>query len=449
MQKTIYPITRIEGHADIELELDEKGRFQSVRLLIGSFRGFEKLLEGRPVEEVPRIVTRICGLCPWSHHLASLKAIEKALGIEVPKRAYTLRRLSFLISHIQDKILHFFLLSLPDFLSMSQGREIRGLGEILRIEPEMARRALEAKKLCFHLLELLGGKAIHPVSMLVGGVALPPDRDGIRKIKRSVKRLLEFSRWAISYSKEKFFIPLKEIFWELPCKKTGFLGTVNEDGWIELYQGDLKLLGPEGEMAIFKAEEYGNFLVEEEADWSYSKLVKTGCWRSEEGGRGLYRVNALSRLVVSKGLSTKKAKEEFGEFLNELGPNLWHPMNYHWARLIEMLYCAEEALQLLEGTDLLEGPALSTKTWEPQGEGGASTYTGVGCIEAPRGTLIHHYEIDSKGILRKANLIVGTTHNIAPMAEDAKTIARWCIDRGDGLEQVKAMVSLIVRAHDP
>ena len=448
MKKTIHPITRIEGHADIELEVDGKGRFKSLRLLIGSFRGFEKLLEGRPVEEVPRIVTRICGLCPWSHHLASVKAIERALGIDVPPRAEALRRLAFLISHIQDKILHFFLMSLPDFLSKDEGRRVSGLGEVLKMEPEVAKRALEAKKTCFDLLEILGGKAIHPVSIVIGGVASPPGKEALRTIKRATKRLLEFSQWALSYSKERFFIPLKESLWEIPCEKTGFLGTVDEDGWLELYHGNLKLLGPTGEVALFQREDYGDYLVEEEVDWSYSKLVKTDLWGRGHGQRGIYRVNALSRLLVSKGPSTRIAQGEYGQFLSELGMHAWHPMNYHWARLIEMLYCAEEALKILEGIDLLEGPALSSRTWVAEA-GDTRRYTGIGSLEAPRGTLIHHYEIDSKGILRQANLIVGTTHNIAPMAEDAQRIAEGCLERGEGLEQVREKVALVVRAHDP
>ena len=449
MDKTlnIQPITRIEGHAKISIHLDDDGNVQDTRLYIMSLRGFEKFIEGRPAEEVPRIVNRICGICPWMHHTASVKAVDGCFGVTPTPAGYKLRELLQVMAHINDKILHFFFLAAPDFvIGPDSDYRVRNVLGIAKKAPDLARKVVKMRQMGQRMIEGFAGKAIHPVAAVPGGFSKPMTEEDRQDLLEKSRQLLDFSLFALEFAKDQVFSKYEDEIATLGSITTGFLGTVDESGALRLFDGKLRLMKSDGSYVDFSYEEYQDYISEHVESWSYGKMPYAKVW--DEGfsmeldsPKGIYRSNTLARINVCDHISTPKAQEALEEFRERFGRPAQSTLLYHWARLIELVYACERTIELLEDEQLTD-PNVRSKC-----EPGAGR--GVGCVEAPRGTLIHDYETDEKGCIVRANMIVGTTHNIAPMNMSVAQAAKSLIKNGSYDEGLLNRVEMAVRAYDP
>lgn len=445
---TISPVTRIEGHAKIALHLDDGGNVEEAFLHIESLRGFEKFVEGRPAEEIPRIVNRICGICPWMHHLAANKAVDGAFGVTPPPTGNALRELCQILAHINDKILHFFFLAAPDFvLGPDADYSVRNVMGIVKAQPELARRVARMRQLGQMMLERFAGKAIHPIAGVVGGFSKPMLESERLQLLKETRELLDFAGFAMEYAKEKVFNRYVDVVENLGTITTGFLATVDrESGVLRLYDGKQRLMRPDGSCTDFEAEDYAEFLGEHVEPWSYAKMPYAKAW--DEGfsldlaePKGIYRSNTLARINVCDAISTPRAQAELEEFRSRFGRPAQQTLLYHYARLIELIYACERSEELL----LWEGITDEHIRAEVEPCSGR----GVGIVEAPRGTLIHDYTTDEQGCITGANLIVGTTHNIAPMNMSVKQAALGLIKNGNYSSGILNKVEMALRAYDP
>lgn len=443
---TIEPVTRIEGHARVGITLDDDGNVASARVHLMSLRGFEKFVEGRAAEEVPGIVTRICGVCPWQHHLASNKAVDRCFGVDAPPAARLLRELCQLIEHISDKVLHLFFLAGPDFLVDSTGRGGRSIFEIANRFPELAKRVVRTRYQAHMMLEQFAGKCIHPDAIVPGGFSKPMSGRERDLLHASALDQLEFVKFAAEFAKDRIFPQLDEESGRRDIE-TGFLGMVApKDGSLTLSDGILRLMHPDGSFHDFSSSEYTDFLGEHVEPWSYGKFPYARGWGDGfsmelDNPRGIYRTGSLARINVADSIPTPLGQAELMEFRSTFGRPAQSTMLYHRARLIELLYCCERVLQLIEDpmiTDLHVRSEVAVKAGR-----------GVGCIEAPRGTLIHDYSTDDNGFITRANLIVGTTHNLAPINMSVNRAARNLIKNGEVNEEILNGIEMAVRAYDP
>ncbi len=443
----IQPVTRIEGHAKIAIHLDDEGNVRDAFLHIMSLRGFEKFIEGRPAEEVPRIVNRICGICPWMHHLAANKAVDACFGVTPAPTGHKLRELCQVMAHINDKILHFFFLAAPDFvLGPDSDYSVRNVTGIVREAPDLARQVVRMRQLGQMMLERFAGKAIHPVAGVVGGFAKPMTREERDRLLADTGELLEFALFAMDFARKDVFARYEDIIGELGTITTGFLGTVDDSGALRLYDGHLRLMKADGTITEFPVSEYDQYLAEHVEAWTYGKMPYAKCW--DEGfsmdlasPKGIYRANTLARINVADRIATPYAQEELEAFRDKFGRPAQGTLLYHWARLIELVYACERSIELLQQDDIMDTDVRA------RAEAGAGR--GIGAVEAPRGTLIHDYTTDENGCIVRANMIVGTTHNIAPMNMSVKEAATSLIRGGDYDEGLLNKVEMAVRAYDP
>jgi len=443
----IQPVTRIEGHASIAIELDDNGNVKDTKLHLMSLRGFEKFIEGRPAEEVPRIVNRICGICPWMHHLASVKAVDACFGVTPTPTGHKLRELCQVMAYINDKILHFFFLAAPDFvIGPDSDYSVRNVIGIVKAAPELAQQVVKMRQLGQMMIERFAGKAIHPIAGVTGGFAKPmtePERVGLL---RDTQTLLDFAIFALDFAKNNVFSKYLDVITKLGTINTGFLGTVDDNGALRIYDGKLRLMKPDGEFVEFPYAEYTNYLAEHVEPWSYAKMPYAKSWQEGfsmdlEQPKGIYRSNTLARINVCDHIATPKAQAALEEFREKFGRPAQYTLLYHWARLIELVYACERSIELLQDKDIT-GKNIRAKVEPKAGRG-------VGCVEAPRGTLIHDYTTDDNGCILKANLIVGTTHNIAPMNMSVKQAATMLIKDGVYDQGLLNKVEMAVRAYDP
>ncbi len=444
----IQPVTRIEGHARISIQLDERGEVADSKLHVMAMRGFEKFIEGRPAEEVPRIVSRICGICPWMHHTASNKAVDACFGAEVPPAGRRLRELMQVMAHINDKVLHFFFLAAPDFvLDQAGGHQARNVLGIAQAAPDLARRVVKVRQAGQMMLEKFAGKVIHPVAMVPGGFSKPMSEDERRELLESAGQQLEFALFAMDFAKRNVFSKLDDASLSLGGITTGFLGMVNPgDGSLELFDGPLRLMRPDGGFEDFTCQQYVDYLGEHVEPWSYGKFPYARSWgegfsMDPDAPKGIYRTNTLARINVCDGISTPRAQAELEEFRQRFGRPAQSTTLYHWARLIELVYVCEKVVKLL-GDRGITDPEVRRPVEPRAGRG-------VGCVEAPRGTLIHDYTTDGDGCIKSANLIVGTTHNLAPMNMSVAAAARQALNHGEVSEEALNRVEMAVRAYDP
>jgi len=444
----IAPVSRIEGHAKIAIHLNDDGNVEDAFLHIQSLRGFEKFIEGRAAEEVPRIVNRICGICPWMHHLAANKAVDEAFGVTPTITGYKLREMCQVMAHINDKILHFFFLAAPDFILGSDADySVRNVMGVVKAAPELARRVVKMRQLGQMLLDKFAGKAIHPVAGVVGGFAKPMIEEERQELLGGTRTLLDFAMFALDYAQKNVFPKYLDVMGDLGMIRTGFLGTVDrENGSFRLYDGKLRLMKADGSFIDFEGKEYLNYIGEHVEPWSYSKMPYARAW--DEGfdmtlaaPKGIYRANTLARINVCEKISTPKAQAALENFRESFGRPAQQTLLYHYARLIELLYVCERTIELLEWEGITS-PDVRAKATPKAGRG-------VGVVEAPRGTLIHDYTTDENGCITKANLIVGTTHNIAPMNMSVKQAATSLIRNGIYSEGLLNQVEMAVRAYDP
>ncbi|UCF09814.1 MAG: Ni/Fe hydrogenase subunit alpha [Candidatus Bipolaricaulota bacterium] len=443
---TIAPVTRIEGHAKVTINLDDAGNVADTYVNVVELRGFEKFCVGRPVEELPRIVTSICGVCPWSHHLASAKANDAIFGVEPPPTGRKLRELCNAVAFTEEHILHFFFLAGPDYvMGPDADYSIRNVLGILQADRELGRRVVRARHLGSRMLGILSGKSIHPVTAVPGGFSKPlaeRDRDRLASMAQEV---LDFAKFAIGYAKEEIFPNYAEEIRDLGTIETGFLGTVAEDGSLDLYDGRLRLMKPDGTAEDFAYDQYDDVIVEHVEPWSYLKFPYIRAWGefSMDIDRpvGIYRTNTLARLNVADRISTPLAQAELEAYRKAFGRPVQQTLRYNHARLIELLYNAELAVQLLED------PAITGRDTRVPVTPRAAR--GVGCVEAPRGTLIHDYQTDDEGMVTDVNLIVGTTHNNAPINMSVNQAAKRLISAGVYDETILNKIEMAIRAYDP
>lgn len=444
----IAPLTRIEGHAALDIHLDQDGDVSEARMTVMSLRGFEKFVVGRPVEEVPRIVTRICGICPWQHHLASTKAAEACLGVTPTPTATKLRELCQMLATIPDKILHFYFLAAPDFvLGPESDPASRNVVGLVGAAPELARKAALMRYKTQMGLEKFAGKVIHPVAVLVGGFSKPLLEEDRRELTALAQEALAFSLESVKLAREQIFPKYLKLFQELGEYPSAYLGLVNpENGAMALYDGIFRLMDQDGSYDEFPASDYLAHLAEKVEPWSYLKfpyMRKSGRLVMDEAAPvGVYRTNCLARVNVCEGISTPQAHGELEIFRREFGRPAHQAFLYHWARLIELVHCCERALELLADPEIM-GRDIRTQPIAPRaGEG-------VGCVEAPRGSLIYHLKTDHEGMVTAANLLAGTTHNNAGMNLSLKQAARTAIRGGVYDQGLLNTVEMCVRAYDP
>ena len=449
MARTIHlaPITRIEGHASIEINLDDNGNVADSKVHYMSLRGFEKFIEGKPAEEVPRIVNRICGICPWHHHMASNKAVDRCFGVTPTPAGNKLREFATTVSHAEDKLLNFYFLAAPDFvMGPDADYGVRNVIGVVKAAPELATKAVQARFKAKMILEKLGGKAIHPHAGVVGGFCRPMLESERKEWLEQLKELLEFSTFTLDFAKKEVFPKYLDVVKVLGVFTAGFLGTVGDKGQLNLFDGKLRMMKPDGTYTDFDAQDYVDYLGEAVVPFSYGKIPYAKFWNEGfsmdlDNLKGIYRANCLARINVCDSIPTPRAQAELEEFRKLFGRPAQLTLLYHWARLIEDVYAYEHAIELLEDESITD-PNVRAPVEPKAGRG-------VGCLEAPRGTLFHDYSTDDNGLITRANLIVGTTHNLGPMNISVNQAAKALIKNGEVTEGILNRIEMAVRAYDP
>ena len=446
---TIDPVTRVEGHGRVTIHLDEYGQVKDSFFHIVEFRGFERFIQGHPYWEAPVLVQRLCGICPVSHHLAAAKAIDQIVGVDpgdLSPAASKLRRLMHFGQIFQSHSLHIFYLASPDLLfGVDAPVEKRNVVAVAIENRELAIKGITMRKFGQEIIKAVAGKKIHGILAVPGGVYKTFTKaevdyflDG--KNIESIDTMIEWSQAMIDFMKgyhEKHRLFMDE-FAQFP---SGHLGMVNDEGGMELYHGKLRAIDFEGNITLddVPTDEYENYFSEAVAQWSYMKFPYLKKLGREKGWN---RVGPLARINLCKFIPTPLAEKARQEFIAFTGKKVNNSTLYsHWARLIEVLYCAEEMRILLHDTELL-GDDLVRK--------GVSRLKGIGIIEAPRGTLTHHYEVDEKGMIIKCNLIVSTTHNNDAMNTAVRWVANNVISRKGAItDGMLNQVEVAIRAYDP
>ncbi len=449
---TIDPITRLEGHGKIEIFLDESGNVKNAYLQVPELRGFERFCVGRPAEEMPRITQRICGVCPTAHHMASTKALDDLWKVDPPVSAKKIRELFYSIFMLEDHTLHFYYLGGPDFVvgPRAPKAERNILGVLAKVGLEIGGKVIKIRRELRELMTMIGGKAVHPVLGLPGGVAKPIKKDEAERIKEVSKAGVEFAQFSLSIFNEvvlknKEYVDL--ITGDIYYNTTYYGGLVDDKNKVNFYDGWLRFVTPSGkEYARFKIQDYLNHIGEHVEPWSYIKFpfLKNVGWKGFSDGEdsGVYRVAPLARLNAADGMATPLAQKEYERMYETIGGKPAHfTLAYHWARLIEALYAAENMHNLASDPDIIDPKVRTIPTNTPD--------EGVGIVEAPRGALIHHYKTDKNGIIEKANIIVATQHNSAAMNLGIQKAAKTLIKGGNVEEGILNMIEMTYRAYDP
>lgn len=443
----ISPITRIEGHARIAIHLDDSGNVADTKVHYMSLRGFEKFVEGRPAEELPRIVSRICGICPWHHHLASNKAVDLCFGVTPPPAGRKLRELMQTMAHAEDKLLHFFFLAAADFvIGPESDYAIRNVIGVVKANPELATKVVKTRQMIKMMLEKFAGKAIHPVAGVTGGFSKPLLEEDRKDMLVKMQEVLDFAMFTIDFAKTQVFPKYLDVIKILGVINTGFIGTVDDAGALNLFDGKIRIMSQDGNYTDFDAQNYTDYIGEHVEPFSYGKMPYARFWNEGfsldlENPKGIYRSNCLARINVADKMATPKAQAELEEFRSVFGRPAQATLLYHWARLIEEVYACEHAIELLKDPEITD-THIRAKVEPKAGRG-------VGCVEAPRGTLIHDYSTDDNGLITRANLIVGTTHNLGPIHMSVKQAAMTLIKDGNVDEGILNKIEMAVRAYDP
>jgi F420-non-reducing hydrogenase large subunit len=447
---TIDPITRLEGHGKIEIFLDDSGNVKNAYIQIPEFRGFERFCQGRPGEELPRITPRICGVCPTAHHMASTKALDAAFHVDPPSAAKKLRELVYSGYFVYDHTLHFYYLGGPDFIVGPQApaAERNILGVINKVGLEIAREVIKHRSYGQKVIQMLGGKATHPVCGLPGGISKGLTEEERAEIEEMAKSSVKFAQFSLEIF-DKLVLQNKEyldlILSEAYTMKTYYMGLVDDNNKVNFYDGKVRVVDPNGkEYLKFAPAEYLEHIGEHVEPWSYIKFpyLKGIGWKGFVDGMdsGVYRVAPLARLNASQGMATPLAQDAYERMMETLGYPAHQTLATHWARLIELQYAAERLLELAQDEEITSKD-IRAKPGEP-GEG-------VGIVEAARGTLIHHYGLDEEGIAQKVNLIVATVNNAPAISMSVRDAAKGVIKGGEVSDGLLNMVEMAFRAYDP
>ena len=449
---SIDPITRLEGHGRIDIFLDDDGNVANAYLVVPELRGFEKFCEGRPVEELPRITPRICGVCPEAHHMASAKACDAVYHVEVPPAGKMLRDLLYSAFYVADHTVHFYILGAPDFVLGPDAppAERNILGLIHKVGLEIGGRVINCRGMAMDIVGMLGGKTIHPVGALPGGVSKAISEEERAQIEAWGHELVEFGLFGLQLFQD--VVMANQAYVDMILSDTFttpmyYMGLVDEDNNVNFYDGKVRVVDPEGnEFVKYSPEEYLDVVAEHVEPWTYLKFpyLKGVGWKGFVTGKdsGVYQATPLSRLNAADGMATPRAQEAYEYFYDTVGGKPVHStLATHWARLIELLYSAERVVELATHPQITDPHVRNIPTETPD--------EGVGIVEAPRGTLTHHYVTDEKGLVQKCNLIVGTTNNYAPMSISIKKAAHAFIKNGQISEGMLNRVEMAFRSYDP
>ena len=450
---TIDPITRLEGHGKIEIFCNDDGDVDNVYFQVPELRGFEKFCEGRSVEELSQIVTKICGVCPGCHHMASGKAADAVFGVEPTPTAKKIRELFYMAHFVHSHIAHFYALAAPDFVvgPTADPAERNVLGVINKVGVEIGTEVLKQRRIAQEIQALLGGHQTHVVLVNPGGVNRGLSEEERKDIEKKAKGFVEFAKFSLKIFNDvvlgnKEYV---DIILNGPYSLTlHSMGLVDENNKVNFYDGKVRVVDTTGkEHCKYAPEDYREFVAERVEPWSYLKfpfLKKIG-WKGFVDGQdsGVYHATPLSRLNAADGMATPLAQAEYERMYDTLGGKPVHAtLAMHWARLIELLYSAERAVELATDPEIT-GTELRAKLDKTPSEG-------VGIVEAQRGTLTHHYWTDERGIVTKANIIVGTTNNNAAICMSLKKAAQGLIKKGvEVSDGILNMVEMAFRAYDP
>jgi F420-non-reducing hydrogenase large subunit len=449
---SIDPITRLEGHGKIEIFLDEAGEVANAYFQVPELRGFEVFCLGRPAEEMPRLTNRICGVCPEAHHMAASKALDDLFHVDPPSAGKKLRELLYSAFYVTDHATHFYALGGPDFVvgpdAPAGQRNI--LGVVGAAGTEAGLKVINARKQNHEVIKIIGGRVIHPVAGLPGGMSKAINEEERQFIEGVARYSVEFGEWSLELFNE---IVLKNsdyvdlIVGGAYTQQTYYMGTVDENNHVNFYDGMIRVVDPTGkEFAKYHPRDYVQHLDEHVEPYSYLKYpyLKNVGWKGFVDGidSGMYACTPLSRLNAADGMATPKAQAAYERFCETLGGKpVHHTLACHWARLVELLYAAERMLELATDPEITSPEVRTIPTETPT--------VGIGSVEAPRGTLTHHYETDENGVLTRVNLIVGTTNNNAPITLSIKKAASALIHDGEVNDGILNMVEMAFRSYDP
>jgi NAD-reducing hydrogenase large subunit len=435
----IDPVTRIEGHSRITIHLDKSGLVENAQFHVTQFRGFEKLCQGRPFYEMPALMARICGICPVSHLIASAKACDAILAVRIPETAERLRRIMHLAQFVQSHALAFFHLASPDFLlGLDSDPAKRNLFGVAAHTPQLAQDGIKLRKFGQEVIRILGGKRIHPAWIVPGGVSNPlkeEDRDAILAMVPeardiALRTLVWFKRQLENFREEI------RVFANFPSL---FMALAKNDGGLALYKGWIRVVNADGDIIDnFEPSDYQDHIGEAVENFSY---LKSPYYKPKGYPDGMYRVGPLARLNMARHCGTPLADQELAEFRELERRFVLSSFYYHYARLIEILFCVERIEYLLNSEGI-----LSTHV---RAFAGPNAYEGVGVAEAPRGTLIHHYKISENGLIQSANLIIATSHNNLAMNRGITQAAKHFIKGRVVPEGMLNRVEAVIRAFDP
>ncbi len=457
---TIDPITRLEGHGKIEIFLDEEGNVANAYLQIPELRGFEQFCVGRPAEEMPRITNRICGVCPEAHHMASTKALDALFNVEPSSAVKKIREMFYASFYCTDHTVHFYALGGPDFIlgPDSPPAERNILGVIHKVGVDVGKQVIACRQRNHHVIKMLGGRGIHPVAGLPGGWSKSITEDEKLEIEGIANENVEFALFSLQIFADivlanQAYVDL--IVSDAFTHRTYYMGTVDENNLVNFYDGKIRVVDPDGkEFVKYDAKDYAQHIAERVEPWTYLKFpyLKNVGWKGFVDGNdsGVYCATPLSRLNASDGMATPKAQEHFEKMYETLGSKklngryepVHHRLATHWARLIELLYAAERMQELAQDPEITDPNVRVVVSNKPS--------EGIGSVEAPRGTLTHHYQADENGILTMVSLIVGTTHNYAPISMSVKKAAQALITKGTVVtEGLLNTIEMAFRNYDP
>ncbi len=437
----IEPVTRVEGHGKVTILLDEQDRVKQARLHIVEFRGFERYIRGRPYWEAPVLVQRLCGICPVSHHLAAAKAMDQIVGVDtLPPTAEKMRRLMHYGQMLQSHALHFFHLVSPDLLfGFDADPAVRNIIGVARKFPDLAVQGVMLRKYGQEIIKATAGKKIHGTGAIPGGInknLSVEERDGFLK---DLDQIFTWARDALKIARDYSMDHLKELA-DFGSFDSNHLSLIRADGAMDLYHGGLRAIDAKGKRIFDHVDyrHYLNYIAEEVKPWSYMKFPFIKALGPE---KGWYRVGPLARLNTADFIDTPEAEAARQEFmtLTKGKPNNI-TMAYHWARMIELLHSVEKIRDLLHDPDL-QGTDLVAR--------GERRPVGIGLIEAPRGTLFHHYEVDDNDQIVRCNLIVSTTNNNMPMNRAVEKVARDFLEKVEITEGLLNRIEVAIRAYDP
>jgi len=447
----IDPITRLEGHGKIIIVLNDNGDCVRAFFQIPELRGFEKFAEGRHAEDMPQITSRICGVCPTAHHMASTKALDDLYKVDPPVAAKKIRELFYNLFMLEDHALHVYILGGPDFIvGPDAPKEERNVvGVIKKVGQEVGLKVIGMRKSVRQMMEKIGGKVIHPVFGVPGGISKPLNEEIVKELKVLGDQAVEFAQFTLKVFKDivlsnKKYLDL--ITSEAYTHRTYYMGLVDSKNRVNFYDGMIRVVDPNGkEFAKFDVHEYTEHIAEHVEPWTYMDfpyLKKIG-WKGFVDGEqsGIYSVAPLARLNAADGMATPLAQEAYEEMYEMLGKPAHYTLAMHWARVIEMIQAAERIKELANDPDILDQNVRNVPTATPS--------VGIGVVEAPRGTLIHHYETDERGVIRRANLLVATQHNIGRITLSIDKAARSLIKGGVVNDGLLNMVEMAFRAYDP